>query len=64
MKEMVKILKWLCDDIADNGIFRKDLSIWQGIARAIVYTIYMLPGALLGVAYIYIFYILMSMLPI
>ena len=63
-KEIVKLLRWLSDDIADNGVFRKDLSFWQGIARAIVYFIYMLPGTLLGIACIYIFYIFMAMLPI
>ena len=64
MKEIVKLLRWLSNDIADNGIFRKDLSFWQGLVRAIVYALYMLPGTLLGVAYVYIFIIFMSMLPI
>ena len=64
MKELAKVLKWLADDIADNGVFRKDLTWFQGLIRAVIYYGSMLPGALLGVAGIYIFIIFMSMLPI
>lgn len=59
MKELAKVLKWLADDIADNGFFRKDLTVWQGIIRSVIYFLYMLPFTLLMMASFYIWYILL-----